>query len=150
MMLDIYQQWLLNWDAELCQSHRKILLLQDNFSGHIPPPNLWSLHIENSKPNLTLHVQPLDQGIICCFKVHYQTAYICCAIDCYDEGITPANIYGINQLQAMRLADVAWNEVDTTTIKNCWKKAGILPDTPGTLTTPNYSNLGSYQRSGMH
>jgi hypothetical protein len=32
MTLDIYQQWLLDWDAELRQSNRKILLLQDNFN----------------------------------------------------------------------------------------------------------------------
>ena len=28
----------------------------------------------------------------------------------------------------MRLADLAWKEVNTTTICNCWKKAGILPE----------------------
>ena len=28
----------------------------------------------------------------------------------------------------MRLADLAWCDVDTTTIKNCWQKAGILPE----------------------
>lgn len=27
----------------------------------------------------------------------------------------------------MRMAERAWREVDTTTIRNCWKKAGILP-----------------------
>ena len=27
----------------------------------------------------------------------------------------------------MQLADLAWHEVDTTTIRNCWHKAGILP-----------------------
>jgi hypothetical protein len=26
------------------------------------------------------------------------------------------------------MADAAWKEVDTTTIRNCWRKAGILPD----------------------
>ena len=50
------------------------------------------------------------------------------AIHRYDEGITPAEIYSINQLQAMRLAEFAWREVDATTIRNCWCKAGILPD----------------------
>ena len=29
----------------------------------------------------------------------------------------------------MCLANEAWNEVDTTTIQNCWCKAGFLPDT---------------------
>ncbi|KAG6843736.1 hypothetical protein H0H87_001078 [Tephrocybe sp. NHM501043] len=28
----------------------------------------------------------------------------------------------------MRLADIAWKEVDSTTIRNCWIKSGILPD----------------------
>ena len=28
------------------------------------------------------------------------------------------------------MAQVAWNEVDTTTIRNCWRKAGILPALP--------------------
>ena len=32
-------------------------------------------------------------------------------------------------MQAMRLADAAWHEVDATTIKDCWWKAGILPST---------------------
>jgi hypothetical protein len=27
----------------------------------------------------------------------------------------------------MRLAETAWRKVDTTTIRHCWKKAGILP-----------------------
>jgi hypothetical protein len=30
------------------------------------------------------------------------------------------------------MADEAWKEVDTTTIWNCWRKAGILPDLTST------------------
>ena len=71
---------------------------------------------------------PKDQGIIRCFKVHYRAKFIQRAIDRYDEGITPSQIYEINQLQAMRIADLTWCEVDTTTIRNCWRKAGILPE----------------------
>ena len=43
---------------------QKILLLQDNFSGHIVSPDLQNIWVENFEPNLTAHVQPLDQGII--------------------------------------------------------------------------------------
>jgi len=28
----------------------------------------------------------------------------------------------------MQLADLAWRDVNTTTIRNCWRKAGILPN----------------------
>ena len=133
MTAHLYQDWIEQWDRKLQAEGQKILLLQDNFSGHIVPSNLQSIHVENFEPNLTVHVQPKDQGIIRCFKAHYRAKFIQQAVDRYDEGITPANIYDINQLQAMRMADEAWGEVDTTTIRNCWCKAGILPD----LTSPS-------------
>jgi len=132
MTARLYQDWIQQWDRELQVEGPKILLLQDNFSGHIVPPNLQSIRVENFEPNLTAHVQPKDQGIIQCFKAHYRAKFIQQAVDRYDEGITPAKIYDINQLQAMRMADRAWSEVDTTTIRNCWRKAGILPDLTST------------------
>jgi hypothetical protein len=104
----LYQEWLQNWDRELQEQNRKILLLQDNFSGHIVPDGLQNIHVKNFEPNLTAHVQPMDQGIIRCFKAHYCARYIQHAIDHYDTGVTPSEIYDINQLQAMRLADAAW------------------------------------------
>ena len=54
---------------------------------------------------------PNDAGIIRCFKAHYCQFHFSCAIDHYDQGITPSNVYKINQLEAMQLADAAWQEV---------------------------------------
>ena len=51
----------------------------------------------------------------------------------YDEGISPAKIYDIDQLEAMQIADAAWNDVNTMTNRNGWCKAGILPDMDPTL-----------------
>lgn len=127
MTANLYQEWLRQWDHELGMRERKIVLLQDNFSGHSIPDGLQNIRVANFKPNLTAYVQPMDQGIIRCFKAHYRAKFIQRAIGRYDAGITPSEIYDINQLQAMRLADLAWHEVDTTTIRNCWHKAGILP-----------------------
>ena len=110
--------------------------LQDNFSGHIAPQSLTNIHVINFEPNLTAHVQLNNQGIIQCFKAHYHAKFIHCAIDLYESGITPSNIYDINQLEAMRLASQAWNEVDTTTVRNCWCKAGILPNTSTADSSP--------------
>lgn len=137
MTAKLYQEWLEEWDQECVARDRHILLLQDNFSGHIPPAILRNITIENFEPNLTSHVQPNDQGIIRCFKAYYRARFVERAIERYDSGITPSNIYDINQLEAMRLAEAAWQEVDTTTIRNCWRKAGILPDvTPPEVSQP--------------
>jgi hypothetical protein len=133
----LYQEWIQQWDRELQAKNRKVLLLQDNFSGHIVPDGLRNIRVKNFEPNLTAHVQPMDQGIIRCFKAHYRAKYIQRAIDRYDAGVTPSEIYDIDQLEAMRLADAAWHEVDTTTIRNCWKKAAILP--PSSLPVLNPS-----------
>ena len=90
----------------------------------------------NFKPNLTAHVQPKDQGIIQCFKVHYHTWYIQYVIDQYDTGITPRDIYDINQLKAMWIADDMWCKMDTTIIWHWWCKAGILPQDAAALAQP--------------
>ncbi|KIJ26256.1 hypothetical protein M422DRAFT_192479 [Sphaerobolus stellatus SS14] len=101
MTMLLYQEWIRQWDRELGTKAWKILLLQDNFSGHIVPDDLQNIRVENFAPNLTSHVQPLDQGIIHCFKAHYRGQFIQRAVLQYDEGVTPAKIYDINQLQAM-------------------------------------------------
>ncbi|KAF9228610.1 DDE-domain-containing protein [Gyrodon lividus] len=115
MTASLNQEWLLDWDRKMRDEHRKIILLQDNFAGHIVPDTLTNIH-------------PNNQGIIHCFKAHYRAKAICHVIDRYEAGVTPAEIYKIDQLKAMRLAQDTWNEVDTTTIRNCWQKANILPD----------------------
>jgi len=70
----------------------------------------------------------MDQGIIRCFKAHYRKKYFQLAVGRYEASITPSEIYDINQLEAMQLADITWHEVDTTAIRNCWQKARILPN----------------------
>ena len=137
MTAKFYQEWLLAWDEKLRQQKRHILLLQDNCPAHIKPDVLTNIRIENCKANLTAHVQPNDAGIIHCFKGHYRSKFISRAIDRYDSDVPPAQIYDINQLEAMRIADVAWQMLDATTISNCWRKAGILLE-----TLLKYPNVG--------
>ena len=116
MTASIYQEWLLDWDQKLRTEGRKILLLQDNFSGHVVPDTLTNIRVVNFEPNLTAHVQPNDQGIIRSFKAYYCVKFIQHAVTHYESGTSPAQIYDINQLEAMKLARAAWAEVDTTTI----------------------------------
>jgi hypothetical protein len=123
----LYCEWLRNVDKDMRKAGRQILLLQDNFSGHVPPSDLTNIRVENFSPNLTAHVQPMDAGIIRCFKAHYRRFFMQRALDRYDSDIPPAMIYDINQLEAMHIADLAWREVSAQTVANCWIKSGILP-----------------------
>ena len=72
----LYGEWIQKWDACLRHEGRKVLLLQDNFTGHIVPDSLTNICVENFAANLTPHVQPMDTGIIRCFKVHYRSHFI--------------------------------------------------------------------------
>lgn len=143
MTMKLYQEWLLDWDSKLRQRCRHILLFQDNFSGHTPPAEgLTNIRIKNFSPNLTAHVQPADAGIIRCFKAHYRSAFIDRAIDRYERNVPTSFIYDIDQLEAMRLAEVAWDGVSSETIQNCWLKTGILPQNLSTtLPAPSVSIL---------
>lgn len=135
MTATLYQKWLSDWDRKFRSEDQRILLLQDNFSGHVVPETLTNIDIINFEPNLTAHVQPNDQGIIHCFKAKYHAQFIHYAIHLYKTGITPSQINDIDQLEAMQLTHDAWNEVDTTTIRNCWCKASILSNTSSSASS---------------
>lgn len=63
----------------------------------------------------------LLQGKYCAQNIQF-------AISLYKTDITSFQIYDKDQLEAMQLAKTTWEDVNMTTIQNCWQKAGILPD----------------------
>ena len=77
-------------------------------------------------PNLTSLVQPLDAGIIQCFKALYCQAFCKHAID-LDEA-SECNIFKIDLHEAMLMAKEAWAQVTPETIKHCWDHTGIQGD----------------------
>jgi hypothetical protein len=87
------------------------------FSAHNILYTPQNVRIEHFEPNLTLFVQPLDAGIIRCFKVHYRHAFCLCTIKLDDAG--GRGIYKINLREAMVMARDAWNAVEPATIGNC-------------------------------
>ena len=95
----------------------------DNFSAHNISYEPENIHIEYFAPNMTSFVQPLDAGIIQCFKAHYQNAFCQRAIELDEAG--EDNIYKINLLQVMLMAKAAWDAVTPETIENCWKHTQI-------------------------
>ena len=62
-------------DLKMRSQKRHILLTIDNFSGHLIDYVPTNIQIEFFEPNLTAFVQPLDAGIIRCFKAHYRNNF---------------------------------------------------------------------------
>ena len=95
----------------------------DNFAGHQIAYEPTNVQIEFFKPNLTAFVQPLDAGVIRCFKAYYCHSFCSRALDLDDAG--ERDIYKVNLLEAMLMAKRAWNAVTSETISNCWDHTGI-------------------------
>ena len=95
----------------------------DNFPGHNIKYKPENIHLECFEANMTLFVQPLDSGIIRCFKAHYRKAFCFRALDLDEAGAD--DIYKINLLEVMLLAKAAWDAVSAETIANCWNHSGI-------------------------
>lgn len=105
---------------------RYILLLCDNAPLHRRDSAKYPhIRVEFLAPNLTAWIQPIDIGIIAAFKEHYKRLFTRYAIERDDKGIP--NIYKIEQLDAMPLADAAWVVVTPQTIFNCCRHTSICP-----------------------
>lgn len=121
-----YVRWIRMLDAQFRRANRKICLLVDNFKGHLISYEPTNIHIEFMAPNMTSFIQPLDAGIIRCFKAHYRHATCMRAIEQDDAG--EQDIYKIDLLEAMLLVNEAWSEVSQATIANCWQHTKIEQD----------------------
>lgn len=66
-----FEEWLTEWDLKLRNANQNVLLWVNNFTGHTAPATITNIWMEPFLPNLTSHVQPMDAGIIRCFKAQY-------------------------------------------------------------------------------
>ncbi|CCO27126.1 Tigger transposable element-derived protein 6 OS=Homo sapiens GN=TIGD6 PE=2 SV=2 [Rhizoctonia solani AG-1 IB] len=122
----LWKSYLHYLDEMMGREGRRILLICDNASSHKHDASTFTnLHIEFLSPNLTPWLQPMDAGVIAAFKSQYRRRFARLAIRRDDAGI--ANIYKINQLEAMKIAADAWESISPETISNCWKHTGIVP-----------------------
>ena len=70
---------------------------------------------------MTSFVQPLDAGVIRCFKAHYRREFCLRTVELDEAG--EDEIYSINLLEVMTMVREAWANVGSETIKNCWNHA---------------------------
>lgn len=68
----------------------------------------------------------MDAGIISAFKRHYRNLHLQGALDKVDQGLD--NFYKFDQLTAMKWSLVAWKEISTQTISNCFTHTGLFEE----------------------
>ncbi|GBL96618.1 hypothetical protein AVEN_207785-1 [Araneus ventricosus] len=72
MTSSIFEQWLVNFDKKMRNQARKVLLVLNNATCHAHGAQLKNVKLLFLPPNTTLKLQPLDHGIIKCFKIEYR------------------------------------------------------------------------------
>ncbi|SJK99922.1 uncharacterized protein ARMOST_03233 [Armillaria ostoyae] len=126
MTSELFMEWVKIFDLKMRREMQQVLLTLDNFRGHFIAYTPRNTKLEFFKPNMTSYVQPLDAGIIHCFKAHYRSAVCICALDLDDLG--EAEIFKLDLLEAMTIVHDAWTKVSSEMIANCWKHTGIMPE----------------------
>uniref|UniRef100_A0ABD2XBL4 HTH CENPB-type domain-containing protein n=1 Tax=Trichogramma kaykai TaxID=54128 RepID=A0ABD2XBL4_9HYME len=127
MTREIFTEWLRKWNERLAIERRRILLLVSSRKPHGDLPEFDNTKIVNLPTSL---VQPCDQGIIRMFKVHYRKEMLKRTIEfieCNKEAQANNVAKKITLLEALHLANEAWNLVSSETIVNCFKTAGFSP-----------------------
>ncbi|XP_055910506.1 tigger transposable element-derived protein 6-like [Eupeodes corollae] len=109
---------------QLGKQKEQIQLLVDNCPAHPKIDGLTSMKLVFLPLNTTSVLQPMDQGIIRSLKEHYrklQKLNIIRNIENQDGS------HVISLLDAILLISRAWERVSMTTIKNCFKHGGFIP-----------------------
>ena len=75
-------------------------------------------------PNTTSKVQPLDEGIIRCFKTYYRSQLVKHIIGSCTLTSTPDRVV-VTALDAIYWIAKAWNDVSESTIRNTFRTAGF-------------------------
>lgn len=150
----LWYKYLRNLNDKMRIQGRQIILITDNCPSHPHPnsppensegpipPTLTHLKLLYLPPNSTSKLQPLDQGIIASFKAAYRRQYA-------DYMVQYFNRYGISAPKLDILASIymiadAWESIPSSTISNCWKKSGLLPQSPN---LPQASEITSQGRN---
>ena len=78
----------------------------------------------------------MDAGIISAFKRHYRNLHLQGALDKVNQGLD--NFYKFDQLTAMKWNLVAWKDISTQTISNCFTHTGFFEE-----SIPSHTSLTS-------
>lgn len=124
----IFMEFLRWFDRQM--TGRSVVLLMDNFSAHqaaLAEIYTSGYLLQNTliiwlPAHSTSRYQPLDQGIIHSWKMHWKRYWVCYILHEFEANWNPLST--INILKAIRWGIRSWKfDVSQQTIQNCFKKA---------------------------
>ena len=121
----LFEEWIPEMDTKFTKEKKKVALIIDNCPAHPTIDNLNSIELIFLPPNTTFKLQPTDQGVIRPLKACYKALALQRLVLAIDKR-KDLPVFSI--LDAMKMFDFAWQKVKTSTIVNCFAKAGISKD----------------------
>jgi hypothetical protein len=126
MTSTIFEQQMHALDAKIGGQNRKIVLFMDQCPAHPVNLELRNIKLIFFPANCTSQLQPLDLGIIHAFKTNYRRILVRKLLTFIDCGRDPKT-FKVSVLDALHFIARSWIDIKTSTIVNCFKKAGFSP-----------------------
>lgn len=133
MTATYFEEILKSFNKKMRLQNRKVLLFLDNATCH-PALEFANVKLQFLPPNTTAACQPLDQGVIQSFKLHYRKRLMKELFDKVD-GLIQNNIidtqmeFKVSMLDAVFWISEAWKSVKPETIIKCFRKCGFASST---------------------
>jgi len=119
---ELFEQWVVTFDAKMKRQKRKVLLFVDNCPAHADVTKLSATKLVFLPPNTTSVLQPCDQGIIYAFKQQYRKRVVRHMLHCMEQQRDAV----IDVKIAIDFMHAAWNAVSQSAIVNCFRKAHFI------------------------
>ncbi|XP_072145071.1 tigger transposable element-derived protein 6-like [Dermacentor andersoni] len=132
MTRELFREWLSGFDQRMQHEGRKVALVLDNCTAHQTAQKLSHVKIFFLPPNTTAGLQPMDAGVIACFKALYRRrvlSRLALNLDIAVRECRPAPDFKISLLMAVQFIFGAWAEVSSSIVMNCFRKADFAGDT---------------------
>lgn len=120
MTSDLWAQVLLKWDAELGQNGENILLVVDHSPAHTAVA-LRHIKVVVLPSYFTSNLQPTSLGITKCLK----TVFRKCLMQTVVGNMRNEIKTGVSVLDGLLMIVRAWENIPTTGIQNCFRRAGF-------------------------
>ncbi|KAF0702727.1 hypothetical protein AaE_015751 [Aphanomyces astaci] len=126
----IFNSYLDAMNTKMVEQGRRILMLVDNAPPHQvnADTQLTNVSIRMLPPNTTAYLQPQDAGFIASFKAKVKQRQLQNALDQIDAVMSGRQdrLYEVPLVEAMGWAQDAWRSIEQSTVRNCWRRTGIL------------------------